>query len=62
MIEKETHSLLDRALEVSARIVGVVLLLRLALAMVQPLIPIFIAVVAIGTAISIALWYYRSRW
>ena len=62
MIEREAHSLLDRALDVSARIVGVVLLLRLALAMVQPLIPIFIGLAILGIGIWIAIWYYRSRW
>ena len=62
MIDKEAHSLLDRAVETAGRIAAVVLLLRLALAMVQPLIPIFIGLAILGIGIWIAIWYYRSRW
>jgi hypothetical protein len=61
-MERHTSTLLDRALETSGRIVGVVLLLRLAWAMVQPILLGLILLTVLIAALVGAIFYYRNRW
>jgi hypothetical protein len=62
VIEKEAHSLLESAVEVAGRIAAVVLLLRLAVVVVQPILWLLITIIVLVIGVAIGLWYYRSRW
>ena len=61
-MDRYSNTLLDRALETAGRIVGVVLLLRLAWAMVQPILLGLILLTVLIAALVGAMFYYRNRW